>query len=76
MLLPGPTFRRTGKPEDNVSKAIKASSCNDKGLARPLSTPLQHRGHGTINQSQWTSIELERRKEIGEDEEEVHREGM
>ena len=55
----GPTFRRTGKPEDNVSKATKANSRNDKGLARPLLTPPQHQGHGTINQFPWTLIELE-----------------
>ena len=74
--LLGPTSRQTGKPEGNASKAIRANSHNNKVLARPLLTPLQHQDHGTINQSQWISIELECREEIGEDEEEVHREGM
>ena len=74
--LLGLTSRQTGKPEGNASKAIRASSCNDKGLARPLLTPLQCRDHGTINQSQWILIKLEHQEEIGEDEEEVRREGM
>ena len=70
------TSRQTGKPEGNASRAIKASSHNNKGLAKPLLTPLQHQDHGTINQSQWILIELECREEIGEEEEEVRREGM
>ena len=53
MLLPSPTSRQTGKPEDNNSKAIRVNSRNNKGLARPPSTPLQHQDHGIINQCNW-----------------------
>ena len=74
-MLLGPTSRRTGKPGGNTSKAIKAGSRSDKGLARPLLTPLWCQDHGTTNQSQWILIELECREEIGEVKEGVHREG-
>ena len=76
MLFPDLTSRQTGKHEDNAFKATRASSRSIKGLARPPSIPPQRRDRGTINQSQWISIELECREEIGGDEGEVCKEGM
>ena len=76
MPLLNPTSKQTGKHEDNASKATKVNNLSIKGLARPLSIPLQCRDHGTINQFQWILIELGHQGGTGEDEEEAHREGM
>ena len=70
------TSKQTGKHKDNTSKVTKANNLNDKGLARLPSTPLLPQDHGTINQSQWTSIEWERQGGTGEDEGEGRKEGM
>ena len=67
------TSKQIGKHKDNVFQTIKANSLSDKGLARPLSTPLLHQSHGTINQFQWILIEPEHQEEIGEAEEEACR---
>ena len=70
------TSKQIGKHEDNIFQTTRANSLSDKGSARPLSTPLPHQGHGTINQFQWILIEPERQEEIGEAKEEAHREEM
>ena len=71
-----PISKQTGKREDNASKATRVNNLSIKGLARPLSIPLQHQDHGTTNQFQWTSIELGYQEGTGEGKEEAHREGM
>ena len=71
-----PTSKQTGKHGDNASKVTRVNNLSIKDLARPLLTPLQCQDHGTINQFQWISIELEHQGGTGEDEEEAHKEGM
>ena len=73
---PNPISKQIGKCKVNVSKVTKANNLGNKGLARLLSTPLPPQGHGTINQSQWTSIEREFQGGTGEDEGEGRKGGM
>ena len=70
-----PIFKQTGKHEDNVSRAVKANNLSNKGLAKPPLTPLLHQDPGITNQSWWISTEPEHQGGIGEDKEEVPKEG-
>ena len=74
MPLPDPTSRQIGKHEGNVSKITKANSLNAKDLVRPLSTPLPHLDHGTINPFRWMLIKPENQEGIGEGKGEVYKE--
>ena len=75
MSLLDPTSRPTGSCKDNASRTPKASHLNNKDLVRLPLTQLQRQGHGIINWFQWISIEPGHQEEIGEGEDEVHREG-
>ena len=55
--------------------ATKVNNRSNRGLARPLLTPLQHQDCGTINPFQWTLIKPGHQGGTGEGEGEAHNEG-
>ena len=73
--FPDQISRQTGRHEDNVFKATKTSNHSAKGSDKCLLIPPLHQDHGIINWFQWILIKPGHQEEIGEEEDEVCREG-